>query len=134
MSNISYYGLQKAIYDKLTENTPLMAIVSGVFDYPPQQAIFPFVSIGKTSFFAISSLLESTVRYQFDINVFSRESGHKQVSDIIKIIYELLHNGSISVAGKTLVAMRCEGNTMELENDGWTYRASLRLSVVLRDN
>lgn len=134
MPNLNYYNIQKAIYDKLTGNSQLMAIVSEIYDYPPQSAVFPFVLIANPSSSNIFSLAETTKEYSFDINIFAREAGNKQVYDIIEIIYGLLHNGTISVAGKILVFMRCEGSSIGLENDGWTYRGNLRLRIGFRDN
>ncbi len=134
MPNLNYYNIQKAIYDKLIGNSQLMAIVSGIFDYPPQSAQFPFVRIDNPSSADIPSLAELAKEYRFDINIFAREAGNKQVYDIIEIIYGLLHNGTISVVGKTLVFMRCEGSSISLENDGWTYQGNLRLRIGFRDN
>ena len=134
MPNLNYYDIQKTIYDKLAGNSQLMAIISGIFDYPPQSAQFPFVMIDNPSSSNIPSLAELAKEYRFDINIFAREAGNKQVYDIIEIIYGLLHNGTVSVAGKTLIFIRCEGSSIELENDGWTYHGKLRLKIGLRDN
>lgn len=45
----SLQELQQAMYSKLTGDTTLMALVTGVFDYGavPQNQAYPFVSIGN---------------------------------------------------------------------------------------
>ena len=134
MSNLNYYNLQKAVYEKLTGNSQLMAIISGVFDYPPQSAVFPFVNIGNATISEVLNLSGYITEYQFDINIFAREAGHKQTADIMEIIYGLLHNGTISVSGKTLVVMRFESSSIQLENDGWTYQGIMRLRVILQNS
>ena len=134
MSNLNYYYLQKAIYEKLTGNSSLMAIISDVFDYPPQSAIFPFISIGNANFSEVSSLVGGIMGYLCDVNIYAREAGHKQTADIMEIIYGLLHNGAVSISGKTLVMMRFESSSIKLQDDGWTYQGIMRLKVILQNN
>ena len=133
MSNLNYYNIQKAIYEKLTGDSQLMVIISGLFDYPPQSAVFPFVSLGNIRSFEIPSLVGGTVEHQCDINIYSREAGHKQTAGIMEIIYRLLHNRTISVSGKNFVMMHIDSNSIQLEDDGWTYRGFMHLNIVLQD-
>lgn len=132
MPSLSYYNLQKAIYEKLTGDSSLMAIVSGVFDYPPQSALFPFVTIGNIHSSDISNLASDVMAYSCDVSIYSREAGHKQTADIMEIIYGLLHNRNVSISGKTLVVVRCESSSIGLENDGLTYQGIMRLKVILQ--
>lgn len=134
MSNQNYYSLQKAIYEKLTSSTVLMALVSGIFDHVPQSSAFPYITIGEVVIHDFANLLKAGNDYQLNINIWSREAGHKQIADISEIIYGLLHNGNLAVAGKNLLIMRVVSNNMQLENDGATYKVSLKLQVVLVDS
>jgi len=103
MVSLNYHDLQKAIYEKLTGNSSLMAIISGVFNYPPQSAVFPFIFIGNSNISELAALAGSVLEYQFNINMLAREAGHKQVAEIMEIVYGLLHNSTISVTGKTFI-------------------------------
>lgn len=134
MENIGYYALQKAIYEKLVGNVSLMAVIVGVFDHTPQETAFPFVTIGDVAASDYSSLGKSGTEQRLNIHIWSREAGHKQVADIMEMIYGLLHNGSVTVVGQTLVAMRFLSTSIQLEGDGWTNHGVMRLLVHLIDS
>lgn len=134
MSGLNYYELQKAIYEKLTGNSPLMAIISGVFNYPPQDAVFPFLTIGGVVVNDFPALGKDGTQQQLELHIWSREAGHKQAADIMNMVYGLLHNGSLAVAGQTLVMMRFSATSIKLENDGYTHHGVMSLKVLLADN
>jgi hypothetical protein len=133
MPSLTCYALQKEIYEKLIESSLLMSLVNGVFDYPPQGISFPFINIGNIIVSDLSSLGSAGNEYQLDIHIWSREAGHKQVADIMEIIYGLLHNGSIAITDKELIIMKFISNSLQLEDDGFTYQGTMRLMVVLSD-
>lgn len=132
--SLDYYGLQKEIYNKLVGNSSLISIISGVFDSPPQGVDFPFVVIGNGSASELANLSGSVIEYQFDIHVWSREGGHKQSADIMGLIYDEFHNGTIVIANQELLLMEFLSSSIRLENDGWTYRGEMRLKVMLTNN
>lgn len=134
MSNLNYYNVQKAIYEKLVASSTLMAAVNGVFDYVPQDTAFPFVIISDARASNISNLAKNGIEHRVRINIFSREAGKKQAADIMGIIEGVLHNNSISVSGQTFVAMKFIDSSIELENDGWTYRGTMDLRIILYSN
>jgi len=131
MANLNYYALQQAIYSKLSASTALMALINGVFDGIVQAIDFPYITIGDASASDSASLGASGADYRLNIHIWSREAGHKQTADIIDVLYALLHNGSLSVSGKTLVAMQVVSSEIRLENDGITQHGLLRLQIVL---
>lgn len=133
MANLNYYNLQKAIYEKLIGSSSLMAIVSGVFDYPPQEVNFPFVVIADASSGDMSAIGKNIIEQQIRINIWSRELGHKQTANIMELIYVLLHNGSVAVVGQILASMRFVSTSIQLEDDGRTYQGAMLLSIILSD-
>ncbi len=134
MSILNYYNVQKAIYEKLTANSSLMSAVSGVFDQVPQDTAFPLVIIGDIRADNIANLAKNGIEHRIIINVFSREAGKKQAADIMGIIEGVLHNNSINVSGQTFVSMEFIESSIELENDGRTYRGTIDLMVILYSN
>ena len=46
MANFSHLPLQKAVYEALTSDTGLMALITGIYDRPVQNTSFPYVTIG----------------------------------------------------------------------------------------
>ncbi len=134
MANLNYYNLQKAIYEKLVGSVPLMAVVSGVFDFVPQGTDFPYLVIGDVAVGDASNLAKAVADYQLNLHIWSRQAGHKQAADIMDMVYGLLHNGNIAVTGKTLVSMRVTSSNIELANDSITYHGLLRLRIILQDS
>lgn len=132
MVNLNYYALQQEVYSKLSASTALMALINGVFDGVSQAIDFPYITIGDISARDVSNAEISGVDYRLNIHIWSREAGHKQTADIIDVLYALLHNGSLSVSGKTLVAMRIFSSEIKLENDGLTRHGILKLQIVLQ--
>ncbi|MBY0408238.1 MAG: DUF3168 domain-containing protein, partial [Rickettsiales bacterium] len=47
MAGFGQYPLQKAIFQVLNADVPLLALVGGLYDRPPQGAAFPYVSFGR---------------------------------------------------------------------------------------
>jgi hypothetical protein len=134
MSNLNYYNVQKAIYEKLVASSTLMAAVSGVFDHVSQDTAFPFVIINDARAANISNLAKNGIEHRIRINIFSREAGKKQAATIMGIIEEILHNSGLSVSGQSLVSMEFIDSSIELENDGWTYRGTMDLRVIIFSN
>lgn len=134
MSNLNYYNVQKAIYEKLTASSSLMASVNGIFDQVPQDTAFPFIVIGNARATNLSNLAKGGIEHRITLNIFSREAGKKQVADIMGILEDLLHNNSITVDGQTCVAMEFISNSIQLENDGWTYQGIIELRIILYSN
>lgn len=131
MPTLHYYEIQKAIYEKLIGNSALMAIISGVFDHVPQVTTYPFVSIGAASSADFSNISKNITDYLLNIDIWSREKGRRQAVQIMDMIYALLHNGSIVVAGQIVVSLRVLSTAIELENDGVTYHGKIRLKIIL---
>ena len=134
MANLNYYNTQRAVYDKLAGSSPLMAVVSGIFDHVPQDTTFPFVTISDISSSDISNLNKNGIEQKIKINIWSREAGKKQATDIMELIYSLLNNTTISAAGQTFVTMGFISNSIQLEDDGWTYHGIMNLGVILYSN
>ena len=131
MSGLNYYELQKAIYEKLTGNSQLMAVIDGVFNYHPQEMDFPFLTIGNVVINDFPVLGRDGTEQQLDLHIWSREAGHKQAASIIDMVYGLLHNGNLEIVGKTLVMMRFISTSIKLEDDGYTHHGVMGLKVVL---
>jgi len=119
MTYLSHTSLQQAIYQTLTGDAALSAIISGIYDHVPQGNPYPFITIGEANIRDWSNLEKPGSEHQFTIRVFSRESGRKQSADII------------SVSGSTLVQMQCTGSTIALMDDGATYRGTLGFRALL---
>jgi len=92
MPLFSYYAVQKAVYDVLSADATLMATVSGVFDFVPQNTDYPYVTIGNSRLTDYSTVTTTSFRQTLNIQVYSRSRGRKEVSDIMAQVHGLLHD------------------------------------------
>lgn len=91
--------LQTAIYQKLTGAPALMALVSGVFDEVPEDAAYPYVSIG--------SILETPddahdgqgLNSFVTLHVWSKALGFAEAYDVFAALDSALDRVPLAVAG-----------------------------------
>lgn len=77
------------------------------------------------------SIKNDSGEYLVNINVWSREAGQKQAADIIELLYNILQDSSVSVSGKNSMFVRIDTASIQLENDGVTYKGNAKLRVGL---
>ena len=107
MTILALQAIQPAIYNKLTGDGVLMGMVNGVYDVVPQNAVTPYVVIGDATAQEQSQVVNQVTEVTLDVHVWSKSGGRKTVLIILTRIYGLLHQGSISPTGFTLMAMHC---------------------------
>ena len=131
MADFSYYPLQKALYETLSGDTALTALVTGIFDHVPQEQDYPYVTFGDYTATDWSTNTTSGIEYLLTLHVWSREGGRRQATAICENIYRLLHDAAITVPLHKLVLIRMTSSTITVENDGATYHASMRFKAML---
>lgn len=131
MPVFNHYPLQKTIYQTLTGNGTLMALINGVFDRPPQGTPMPYITIGESHSQDWSSKTTSGVEHLLTIHVWSREGGRKEAALIMESIHTLLHQANLTVEGHSLVLIRYISSDITLENDGYTYHGNIRFRALL---
>ena len=107
MTVLALQAIQPAIYHKLIGDGVLMSMVTGVYDVVPQNAATPYVVIGDGSTAELPQVASQISEASLDIHVWTKGGGRKSVLSILNRIYGLLHQGTISPAGFTLMAMHC---------------------------
>jgi len=132
MSTFSHLPLQKAIYQTLTNDATLMALVVGVFDRPPQGTAFPYITLGESAGSDWSTKTTTGMEQNVTLHVWSREGGRAEAASIMERIHTLLHQAPLSVTGQTLVSIRFSASNILLENDGWTYQGVMTFQAFLQ--
>lgn len=133
MSTLTHNALQAAIYNTLSTDVTLSGMVTGVFDRPPQDKNFPYITIGETVCSDWSSKTNAGTKHELEIHTWSREGGRKQAASIMEVVHTLLHNQNLSISGQSLVFIRFMASSITLENDGWTYHGMLRLHALMHN-
>ena len=126
MANLSHFEIQKAIFQLLISDTTLMNLVDGVYDRVTEGAAYPYVTVGEAVSREWSTKTTNGQQILLTLHIFSRSGGRKQTAEIMDRIYALLHQGTLSLEGHTLVAMRFEFGDITLEQDQLTYHGAIR--------
>lgn len=128
----AHFSLQKALYEVLINDIPLIAIVMGIYDKVPDNAAFPYIAIGEMRCADWASKTTSGMECMATLTIFSREGGRQQAAQIMERLYALLHDSNIAVDDHQLVMMRFASSGIELESDGVTYRGRMGFRTLLQ--
>jgi len=126
MPSLSHFEIQKAIYELLTADATLMGMVNSVYDRVTEGAEFPYIVIGESVSRDWSTKTTNGQQILLALHVYSRSGGRKQTAEILDRIYNLLHQGTVSLSGHLLIAMRFEFGDITLESDQLTYHGAIR--------
>jgi hypothetical protein len=130
MSSISF-SLQQAIFAALSISSDLQALIGNrLFDYVPPDSAFPYVVLGDGSESDWSTATEDGTEHAIQIDVWSREPGHKEAKQIADAVRAILNNATLTVTGATLVDIRHLDTGFSRESDGQTFRARLAFRAV----
>ena len=128
------FALQERVYSTLNGDGTLGGLINGVFDSVPDGQTLPVVIIGAQSTSDNGSKTLDGRDYIFNVDVYSDYRGMKEIKNIQKEIYRLLHESSLSVSGASFVDCRCEFTTDILEDDGITRHGVMRFRAFVMDN
>ena len=134
MSGAILQAVQQALYAKLSGDSLLMDMVSGVHDVVPQQAVLPYIVIGDGSADLMPQLQVNTSACQMTLNVWTGGGGRKLALSILNRLHGLLHHGSLSFTGFTLLAMSCSRAETHVDIDHERIYGTLELSVTVRED
>ncbi|HEX3943803.1 MAG TPA: DUF3168 domain-containing protein [Rhizomicrobium sp.] len=130
MSGISF-ALQQAIFAALSASSDLQALIGDrIFDYVPPDSTFPYVVLGDGSESDWSTSTEEGTEHAIQIDVWSREPGHKEARQIADVIRATLNNAALTVTGAALIDIRYLTTDFSREPDGQTFRARLSFRAV----
>lgn len=119
-------NLQTAIYDKLTNDSALMALITAVYDHVPQNAAseddsaFPYVVIGDDNVDAWDTDTETGFEFVITIHTWSRYRGRKETKQVQGAIYDALNRQSLTVTGFTVLDVLFLESESFLDADGIT--------------
>lgn len=131
MTIYSHQPMQKALYQQLTGNAPLMALVTGIYDRIPQGTPMPYIVLGDATLHDRSTKTSGGTEQLLTLRVWSREGGRKQAATIMEKVHSLLHEADILVEGQNLISIRFVSSAITLENDGYTYQGQMQFRALL---
>lgn len=133
MTYHSHFSLQQSVYQSLTSDATLSALVAGIFDHVPAETSYPFITIGEATIRDFSNLQQQGTRAQITLRIYSREAGRKQSATIMERIVAVLHAGGMTVDGQVVHSLRFVSSAIELQDDGLTYLGTLIFRALLSE-
>ena len=125
--------LQTAVYNALVADTPLGNAVTGIYDFVPEGTAFPYVKVGDQTMVDDGTKNKEGSDFTLIVHTFSRYRGSKEIKEIMSLVYDVLHESSLSVSG-AMNNMRFEFSDIIKENDGLTTHGMQRFRVFVLTN
>jgi hypothetical protein len=125
--------LQTAIFAALTNDSALVAELGGakVYDEPPANAQFPYITFGRTSVYDWSTGTEIGTEQLFTLHIWSKEKGKKEVLEIMELARRRLDQAELPLGGgHELVNLRLEFAEARHDEDLSLHHGLLRFRAV----
>lgn len=125
-------ALRAAIHAALRDDGALTAALGGahIYDEPPRDAAFPYVTLGEARLIDASSDGGETQEHQLTLHAWSRKGGHREAHVIAGALLHALDDAPLTLGGHRLVNLRFSIADIRRESDGRTYHALVRFRAV----
>lgn len=128
------WPLQQSIVTMLSGFSPALA-GGRIYDVAPQTVVFPYVEIGEGQIIPDDTTLADEGTSEFvTIHIWSRYRGMKEVKLIGSEISSLLHNQSLTVAGRASAHAWVRSFQMVRDPDGLSQHGIMTVEVIHRSN
>ncbi|MFZ3494624.1 DUF3168 domain-containing protein [Streptomyces sp. 5.8] len=111
------WPLQVAVYSQLTGHATLMGLVSGVYDEVPEDAPFPYLTIGSITERADDAHNQRGLAAQITLDVWSRYRGWAEAAQILDAADTVLDRQPLTVAGYQDVSIAHDAHTLLRDPD-----------------
>ena len=127
-------SLQKALFDLLSADVALSAVITGVFDSVPESQAYPYVELGEGTAIPFDSNSSDGQEHLITIHTWTEAKGRKTAHDIMTLVYTALHNVALVVAGHQTILCQFDFSTVLKDPDGFTHHGVQRFRVITEDN
>jgi len=131
---MSLNAAQQIIFTALNGN-----ITGGLYDKVPDlpegmpDSDFPYTVIGEDTAVPWDNDSFTGLNVTCELHIWSRTDGSKECKTIMKEIYDLLHRGTFTKVGYTVVDSLCTFQEVLDDPDGKTIHGVMRFRLTLQD-
>jgi len=125
--------LQRSIHALLTADAGLVARLGGqkVFDATPPNAVFPYISFGRTTLYDWSTGTEIGTEQLFTIHVWSKAKGKTETLEIMETVRQLIDAAPAALGEHVLVNLALEFAEARYDEDVSVHHGLLRFRAVI---
>ena len=126
-------AVQTSVYNALSGNSSLTSAVTGIYDFVPENTSFPYVKVGDQTMVDDGTKDKKGSDFTLIVHTFSRYRGSKEIKEIMSLVYDILHESSLTVSG-AMNNMRFEFSDIIKESDGLTTHGVQRFRTFVLTN
>jgi hypothetical protein len=119
------WALQQAIYASLSAHLPLITEITGIYDAPPQDAVFPYITIGDDIVSDASAKAMIATDHRLVLHIWARGPGKAQVKQLLQRVQDALESQPPVPSGFMLGWLRFLQSTVLTDADGLTQHGVL---------
>ncbi len=126
-------ALQESVYQALSADMDLMAMVAGVYNHVPQDVAVPYVVIGEMRSLDRSTVEQVAAEIDMQLHIFSRHRGTKEALAILQQVKAILHRADLVLDGANLVYLYFNNSNLRKLSDGLTWQVTLLFSALVEE-
>ena len=116
----------KAIYDTLRVN-----LTTPVYDYVPEDAVYPYVELTRHISVPADMLVERKEQFTTYLTVWSEYKGQKEVLEILDSIYDLVHQKQLPTDTGRMVRCYVDNRDTARDMDDLTFTGNMKLATLI---
>lgn len=127
------FNAQQALYNALAASGSVQSLLGSpprIYDHVPPGATFPYMAFGAIHAQPYDTKTEIGFEQIITLDIWSRYRGSKEAKDIMQAAYDALHRAALSISNEIFLLSEFHSADLVLENDGITYRAAVRFSII----
>lgn len=125
--------LQKAIFARLMRSRALAGLMGEVrlYDQAPANAVFPYLTFGRTSAYDWSTDTEAGSEHLVTIHLWSKERGKSECHALLEAVQTELHDAALALDGHALVRLGMEFVEIRYEDEHDVHHGLARLRALI---
>lgn len=96
---MTIWNLQKAIYETLSADVNITNIVTGIYDFVPDNTLYPYVIIKIEEISNWDIISQNGFEVILTIDIYCKDNANKVALQLFDYIHNNLHNATILVDG-----------------------------------